>query len=220
MKINWNIVKFMVLLVVIIGLYAFSNQRNDHKTIEELDIQFADGDNLYVTTGMVNKLLIQNFHGFEIVPKENLVLNTIEKVIEANDMVKSAQVYLTINGKLTSKIFQRQPIGRVEGRSKFYLDEDGTSMPFSELHSARVPIITGEITGKSLDDVFEILKYINQDDFLRKNVIGIHIESEERYQLKFRVEDFFVNLGNVEDLEEKFNNFKAFYVKAMKDRSL
>jgi cell division protein FtsQ len=34
------------------------------------------------------------------------------------------------------------------------------------------------------------------------------------------VEDFIVNLGNVEDLEEKFKNFKAFYVKAMKDRSL
>ncbi|NNC60996.1 MAG: hypothetical protein HKO11_01580, partial [Eudoraea sp.] len=169
---------------------------------------------------MVNKLLIQNYGSVLKLGKEKLVLNTIEKVIETHDMVKSAQVYLTIDDKLTSKIFQRQPIGRVEGIKTFYLDEEGKSMPLSRLHSARVPIITGEITGKSLDDVFEILKYINQDDFLRKNVIGIHVESEERYQLKFRVEDFIVDLGNVEDLEKKFKNFKAFYAKALKDKSL
>jgi len=220
MQINWNYIKIIALLIVVTGLYAFSNVRSQARNVTEIDIEFVGDQNLYITEAMVNKLLIQNYGPLTNVPKEKLVLNTIEKVIEANDMVKSAQVYLTINGRLTSKIFQRQPIGRVEGSSKFYLDEDGTSMPFSELHSARVPIITGEITGKSLDDVFEILKYINQDDFLRKNVIGIHIASEERYQLKFRVEDFIVNLGNVEDLEEKFKNFKAFYVKAMKDRSL
>ena len=220
MKINWNYLKVTALIICITGLYAFSNKRSSDRKVQGMEIVFEGDNNLYISQDMVNKLLIQNYGSLTNVAKENLVLNTIEKVIEANDMVKSAQVYLTINGRLTSKIFQRQPIGRVEGSSKFYLDEDGTSMPFSELHSARVPIITGEITGKSLDDVFEILKYINQDDFLRKNVIGIHIASEERYQLKFRVEDFIVNLGNVEDLEEKFKNFKAFYVKAMKDRSL
>jgi len=86
-------------------------------------------------------------------------------------MVKSAQVYLTVNGELKTKIVQRKPIGRIEGDSKFYLDDEGKRMPFSMSHSARVPIITGNITGKSLEDVYEILKYINDDDFLRKNVI-------------------------------------------------
>ncbi|WP_422083749.1 cell division protein FtsQ/DivIB [Ulvibacterium sp.] len=147
-------------------------------------------------------------------------MNTIEKVIEADEMVKSAQVYLTVNGELTSKIVQRKPIGRIEGNSKFYLDDEGKRMPLSTSHSARVPIITGKITGKGLEDVYEILKYINQDDFLRKNVIGIHIEEEESYQLKFRMEQFVVHLGGIDNLEEKFNNFKAFYAKANRDKTL
>ena len=175
MKINWNIVKLLVLLIAVVGLYAFSNKRNNHKTIAELDIKFADGENLYVTTGMVNKLLIQKFNGFEIVPKENLVLNTMEKALEANEMVKNAQVYLTVNGKLTTKIVQRNPIGRVEGSTIFYLDDEGKRMPLSPNHSARVPVITGNITGKSLEDVHIILNHINGDDFLRKNVIGIQV---------------------------------------------
>ena len=220
MKVNWNSIKVIALLLVVTGLYAFSANRSKQRKIEGLNIEFVGDQNLYVTHAMVNKLLIQNYGSLSNVPKEKLVLNTIEKVIETNEMVKNAQVYLTVNGELTSKIVQRQPIGRVEGISKFYVDEDGKRMPLSKNYSARVPIITGKITGKSLEDAYVILKYINGDDFLRKNVIGIHIEDEDKYQLKFRVENFTVNLGNVENLESKFNNFKAFYTKATKDKTL
>nr|WP_047419183.1 cell division protein FtsQ/DivIB [Cellulophaga sp. Hel_I_12] len=220
MKINWNIVKFLLLMFCIIGVYAFSNRRSGDKVITDLDVQFADGDNLYLTTGMVNKLLIQNFQGFANVPKEKLVLNTIEKAIQANKMVKNVQVYMTVNGTLTTKIAQRKPIGRVEGNTIFYLDDEGKQMPLSPNHSARVPIITGNITGKSLEDVFAILNHINGDDFLHKNVIGIRALYNNKYQLKIRTDNFVVNLGKAEALDQKFKKFKAFYVKGTKDKML
>lgn len=220
MQINWNLLKFMALLAVITGLYAFSNERSARKNVHGIDIEFVGDQNLYITQGAVNKLLIQKFGSLENVPKEKLALNTIEKAIKANKMVKNAQVFLSVNGILESKIVQRKPIGRVEGEAQFYLDEDGERMPLSVSHSARVPIITGKITGKSLEDAYKILDYINTDDFLRKNVIGIHVEDEGRYQLRFRTEQFTVNLGGVENLEEKFNKFKAFYAKANMDDTL
>lgn len=220
MQINWNYIKLMTLLAVITGLYAFSNERSEAKKVNGIAIEFVGDQNLYITQGAVNKLLIQKFGSLENVAKEKLALNTIEKAIEANKMVKNAQVFLSVNGELASKIVQRKPIGRVEADSKFYLDEDGKCMPLSSSHSARVPIITGKITGDSLEDAYEILNYINADDFLRKNVIGIHVEAEGRYQLRFRTEQFTVNLGGVENLDEKFNKFKAFYAKANMDDTL
>ena len=220
MRINWNYLKFMALLAVITGLYAFSNHRNAQKNVNGIDIEFVGDQNLYITQGAVNKLLIQNFGGLENVPKEKLALNTIEKTIKANKMVKDAQVFLSVNGTLATKIVQRKPIGRVEADEKFYLDQEGKRMPLSTSHSARVPIITGKITGDSLEDAYEILNYVNADNFLRKNVIGIHVEDEGRYQLRFRTEQFTVNLGGVENLEEKFNKFKAFYAKANMDDTL
>ncbi|MFS4469636.1 cell division protein FtsQ/DivIB [Maribacter sp. 2210JD10-5] len=220
MRINWNYFKITALVLVIMGLYAFSNHRSSKKKIIKMKVEFVGDENLYITEGTVNKLLIQKYGGLENVPKEKLVLNTVEKVLEANEMVKSAQVYLTVDGELTSKIVQRKPIGRIEGSKKFYLDDEGKRMPLSKNHSARVPIITGNITGKSLEDVYVILEFINKDDFLRKNVIGIHIEKEDDYQLKFRLNQFVVNLGGIENLEEKFSNFKAFYAKANKDKTL
>ncbi|WP_338039037.1 hypothetical protein [Maribacter litopenaei] len=207
-------------MLVIMGLYAFSNNRSRNKNVVRTKVEFVGDQNLYITEGAVNKLLIQNYGRLENVAKEKLVLNTIEKALEANEMVKSAQVYLTIDGELTSKIVQRKPIGRIEGDSKFYPDDEGKRMPFSSNYSARVPIITGNITGKSLEDVYKILEFINKDDFLRKNVIGIHVKAEDDYQLKFRLNQFVVNLGDIENLEAKFSNFKAFYAKANKDKTL
>ena len=220
MRINYNYIKLLGLVLVITGLYAFSNHRSQQKKVSGMKVEFVGDQNLYITQGAVNKLLIQKYGPLENRPKEQLVLNTIEEVILSNDMVKNAQVYLTVNGELVSKIVQRKPIGRIEGASKFYLDDQGKRMPLSKHHSARVPIITGKITGKTLEDAYVILDYINKDDFLRKNVIGIHILEEEKYQLKFRMENFVVNLGGVDNLNKKFSNFMAFYAKAAKDNSL
>ncbi|MDX1363943.1 cell division protein FtsQ/DivIB [Arenibacter latericius] len=220
MRINWSFIKMGVLLLVVMGLYAFSNARNSNKKVENLQIKFEGDQNLYMTHETVNKLLIHNYGDLTNLTKEHIALNNIEKAIEANEMVKKAQVFLTVNGDLVAKVTQRKPIARVEGNKKYYLDEDGKSMPFSRHHSARVPLITGEINENSLGDVYKILKYSETDEFLTKNIIGIHITGERKYLLKFRMEDFVVDLGNVEGLDKKFSNFRAFYVKAYKDKSL
>lgn len=220
MRVNWSYIKLGFLCLAVVALYGFADQRSKKKKVSDISIKFLGDNNLYLTETSVNKLLIQNYGAVKNRTKEELVLNTIEEVILSNDMVKNAQVYLTVNGELISKIVQRKPIGRVEGVSKFYLDDLGEHMPLSQHHSARVPIITGMITGKTLEDAYVILNFINEDDFLRKNVIGIHIEEEGKYQLKFRLENFVVNLGGIDNLNEKFKNFMAFYAKAAKDNSL
>ncbi len=220
MRVNWNAIKMLVLVLVMVGLYGFSDYRGNQRAIEEIEIKFLGDNDLYFTEDAVNKLLIQNYGSVKKGGKEQVVLNTIEEIIESNPMVKNAQVYFSVKGKLISEIVQRKPIGRVEGVNRFYLDDEGKRMPLSQYHSARVPIITGKITGKSLEDAYVILNYIYKDEFLRKNVIGIHIKEEGDYQLKLRVEEFVVNLGDIQNLDEKFKNFMAFYLKATKDNTL
>jgi cell division protein FtsQ len=220
MRVNWNILKLLGLISCTTVLYAFSEVRSSNRKIQEVHIAFEEGDNFYLSENTVNKLLIQKYGPLLNTPKEGVVLNTIESVLQTCDMVKSAQVYLTVDGDLYTKITQRQPIGRVVGVHPFYLDDEGMKMPLSPSHSARVPIITGEITGKTLEDAYVILNFINQDPFLSKNVIGIHIEGESNYHLKFRMEHFLVRLGDISDLDEKFKNFKAFYAQATQENTL
>ena len=118
MRVNWNILKLSLLLVAVIGLYGFSDYRSKQREIENIDIKFLGDNTLFVTEASVNKLLIQNYGAVKNRAKEKLVLNTIEEVIQSDDMVKKAQVYFTVDGKLVSKIVQRKPIGRIESESK------------------------------------------------------------------------------------------------------
>ncbi|MEO0572530.1 MAG: hypothetical protein AAF039_12565 [Bacteroidota bacterium] len=220
MRVNWNYLKVSVLVLAIAGLYSFADYRGKNRKINDVVIKFLGNNDLYLTEDTVNKLLIQNYGSLKNREKEQVALNSIEEIIESNPMVKNAQVYFSVQGELISEIVQRKPIGRIEGTDRFYLDDEGKRMPLSKNHSARVPIITGKITGRSLEDAYVILNYIYKDEFLRKNVIGIHIKDEGDYQLKLRVDEFVVNLGNVDSLDEKFKNFMAFYLKATKDKTL
>ena len=217
MKIDRNYFKMVVLLLVVIGLYTFSTHRGDKKKVENINVKFIGNQNLYLTEETVNKLLTVNYGRIKNKIKEKLDLNGIEKVINANKMVKSVQVYFSVDDKLMVEIVQREPIGRVEGATRFYLDDQGKYMPLSKNHSARVPVITGNTIEERLEEVYRILMYIKGDDFFKKNIIGIHIDKENKYRLMFRMENFVVNLGGIDNMEAKFFNFKAFYSKAIKD---
>ncbi len=220
MRVNWNTVKLIGLTCCITGLYAFSDIRSSQRKVRSVRVTFEGTDNLYLTESAVNKMLIQKFGDLRNQEKDRVDLNTVESVLLTHDMVKNAQVFLTVDGELNTKITQRHPIGRVAGTDRYYLDDEGKKMPLSPNHSARVPIITGKITGESLEDVYVILKHINEDPFLNKNVIGIHIEDVSDYRLKFRLESFTVHLGDTSDLDRKFKNFKVFYAKAAQDKTL
>ncbi len=219
MKINWNYIKLIGGLFLIIVLFSFSNDRNNKRKLSKMNVEFVDEGNHFITYPMVNKLLIQNNDTITSIAKEHLVLNKLEGILNTNQMIQEAQVYYTVNGQLGARIKQRKPIARVTGKTPFYIDVEGESMPLSPVFSARVPLISGTINKEKLEEVFVLSKYIYEDDFLSKNIIGIHKRDNE-FELKLRMNDFEVLLGSVESIETKFRNFKAFYKKAQKDNTL
>lgn len=219
MKKYWGNIKVVLMLVILGGLFAFTNSRNDVRKIIGTNITFLNDDNLYITYETVNKLLIQNTNSTPNVAKETLDLNRIEHALNSNKMIQSAHVYVTVNGQLDVSITQRTPIARVSGATSYYIDTEGERMPLSSVYAARVPLVTGSITTQNLKDAYTVSKYINDDAFLKTNVIGIHCTNNE-FELQLRSDNFVVVVGNAKELQRKFTNFKAFYQKALKDNSL
>lgn len=219
MRKNRDYIKIVTILVLVVSLYSFTNERNNKKKLAKIDIKVMDSENLFVTHPMVNKLLIQNDVKVTNITKEKLVLNKLEDALNSNKMVENAQVYLTVNGELGVEIKQRTPIVRLGGNVSSYLDINGKLMPLSPIFSARVPLVTGNVNKDKLDEVYKLAMYVRNDNFLNKNVIGIH-QTGSDFELRFRIENFVIKLGKAENLEKKFNNLKAFYQKALKDNSL
>ncbi|NOY46868.1 MAG: hypothetical protein GXO84_01390 [Chlorobi bacterium] len=220
MRINWNYIKTLVLLLLVSFLFAFSSIRNNERKVQNIRVNFIGEDNLFITEAMVNKLLIQNEEDLANVAKEILDLNELEMILKSNPMIKTAQVYLTVNGEVRADVVQRKPIARVRTNTSYYIDNEGKFMPLSSNYTARVPLVTGFIKKNDLGNVFKIANKIYYDKFLKTHIIEIHQKQDGTIILKTRVLDFEILIGNLEGLDKKISNLKAFYQKAMKDKSL
>ena len=213
------IIKFVLLLVLVVFLFSFTQKRNASRKLSKIDIEFLDENYPFITLSTVNKLLVQNSDSVTGVGKEALVLKEMESRLLTNAMIRNAQVYVTVDGVLGAKIEQRNPIGRVAASPNYYLDEDGKKMPLSSVYAARVPIITGRST-TNFTEITPLLVNIVEDDFMRQSVVGVQLTEEGNVIMKLRTYDFDVHFGKVKNIALKFQNFKAFYQKTKEDKTL
>ena len=218
-RINWNYIKAIVVIALVGFLFGFAEKRNNHREISSVEVNFAEGENLYITKDIVNKLLILNKDKVKNATKETIALSEIENRLDSHDMIANADVYVTVNGILGATVTQRKPLARVYDDSVFYIDDEGKKMPMSKYHSARVPLVFN-ISEKDIATLFPLLEYANEDDFLTKHLTEIYKETNGTYTLKLRNVGFEVDFGLINDIERKVNNLKAFYKKAMKDNKL
>lgn len=216
MKINFDYIKGFLLLAMIVFFYGFAEKRNNDRKVEKVEVNFTQSENLYVSEESVNKLLIQNKIEVTSIGKETLDLNRVESLLNNHEMIENAEVFLTLDGILKTKISQRRPIGRVMGDEAYYLDRLGKKMPLSKNYSARVPVLIN-VEENEIEEVFPLVDYINKDQFLTEHITSITGLEAGMYQLELRQMDFNIFFGRVERIEDKFNNFKAFYKKALKD---
>lgn len=203
-----------------IFLFAFSIHRNSQRKVHQPIIEFIGNNDPYITPQTVSKLLIQNQQTVTDKPKETLDLNQLEMALNSNPMIKSAQVFMHVDGALKVEIEQKEPIARVLTQESYYIDSQGQYMPLSTNHTARVPFVTGSVQKDRLTNVFTIANKVYNDEFLKKNVIEIHQKKDNTLSLKLRDCKFNVELGSVKQLDKKINNLKAFYQKALKDNLL
>ncbi len=212
--------KVVVLLMLVVFLYAFSNGKNTKRLVGEPNITFTGSDNMFISHDGVSKLLIQNQSGLENATKEIIDLSLMEATLNANPMVHDAQVFMSVNGELSAIVEQKRPIARVHTNASYYIDEEGSYMPLSNNFSARVPLVTGVVYKNKLKKIHEMASAIDKDFFLKKHVIEINQDENQNIQLRLRRFDFNVEFGDLSQLNKKINNFKVFYQKAVKDKTI
>ncbi len=206
----WFAVKMIFIGCLMLFLMAFAHTRNTQRTYRDLAVQFVGNPQPFIALDSVNKLLIQNKGPLSSIPKETLVLKEMEARLMQHPMVYQAQVFISIDGEIGAKIQTKKPIGRVLGNPGFYIDEQGQPMPLSNLYTARVPLITGEVL-LHLEALKELLLTIGQDEFLSPMVTEIAVDAHGNCQLRLRQETYKLLLGPVTDVSKKLRNFKAFY---------
>ncbi|WP_372746275.1 cell division protein FtsQ/DivIB [Lutibacter sp.] len=221
MKINWNYIKGVLLICLIGFLYGFSNHRNNTVKVKDIVVEFEKGNNLFMNYEMVNKLLIQNGKTVRNQEKSVINLHKLESNILSHPMVENAAVFLTVDGTLKATVRQRSPIARiVSGDKSYYIDKQAERMPLSTNHSERVMVVTGDIWEDDYDQIYQLATTISNDEFLKKQIVGIEKMPNNEYVLSTRIGNQSILFGKIEQLKDKFMNLKSFYKKTMVDGTI
>ena len=221
MKINWNYIKGFLLLALVIFLYGFSYQKNNAIKVKDILVEFEAGKNLFMNHQMVDKLLIQNGVTVKNQAKSVINLQLLEEKVLSHPMVEDAAIYLTVDGLLKADVKQRTPIARVlSGIESYYIDKQANKMPLSQNHSARVILIYGDIKEVDIKNIHFLVTTILNDDFFKKQIIGIQKKSNDEFVLSTRVGGQKIVLGKIENLHQKFKNLKSFFSKTMADKTI
>lgn len=211
----------MVLFILILSigfLYSFTRHRNQHKRVDKIEIIFEKKGHRFLTDSMVNKLLIQNELNIKNQTKSIIDLYLLEKTVLANPFIEKASVFLSIQNVLYVHVTQRQAIARIIDRNKsYYIDKQGFKFPVSKNFSARVPVVSGIRTAADLKEIRRFLEEINQDDFLKNEIVGIHKTSKKEFEMHVRSGNYVIEFGKSGQMRQKFFNLKAFYSKVFSE---
>jgi cell division protein FtsQ len=221
LKINWIYIKGIALLTLVTFLYGFSNYKNEHIKVKDIEVQFEKGTNLFMSYKMVNKLLIQNSTSPKKLSKSVIDLHKLELKVLAHPMVEDAAVFLTVDGTLKTKIKQRTPIARIITKNEsYYIDKQAKTMPLSPNYSERVMLVFGDIIEKDIAKIHKIVTTILRDDILKKLCISIQKNDENEFILNTRIGSQKILVGKLNDLNQKLKNLKSFLNKTIGDKTI
>ncbi len=83
----------------------------------------------------------------------------------------------------------------------------------SQNYTARVTVVTGNITKEKYKKLIELRQYVLADALLKYQIIQIHIDNYNDIILIPRIGDHTITLGNFNNLRQKLNNLLLFYNK-------
>ncbi|HBS53336.1 MAG TPA: cell division protein FtsQ [Flavobacterium sp.] len=220
-RFNWITIRLVLMFGLVIVLFSFTSNRNEKRKLTKTKVVFVGENASFLKQETVNKLLIENNADASAIRKDKLDLNKLEKAVSSNQMVEESEVFVTIDGVLKAVVKQKTPIVRVfDGKRSFYIDYKGNTMPLSANFTARVPLVLGVIRKQNSEALAELFRKIYDDEFLKKNIIAIQIMPNGSLKMLNRNFDYQIDFGGAKNVDAKFQNYKAFFQKAVVDSSL
>ena len=218
---TWTNIRLVLMIMLVLFLFSFASMRNENRKITKIDVKIIDEDTPFLLPTMVNKLLIEKNEHSKTITKEGLDLKKLEKSVNNHDLIQKSELFVSVDGVLKAVVKQKTPVGRVvQETGSFYIDYEGNRMPLSENYSARVPLVFGKIDAVENEKLSEVLKMIYEDDFLKKNIIGVQVVSSGNLIMQNRNYDYTIDFGKIINIDRKFKNYKAFFQKAVLDSTL
>lgn len=225
------IIPVLYLFVMPVYLAAWSYSR----PCSGIDINIRDSsDYHFVTRRQLSSLVYGNSGRLLGTPVKNVSVEKIESRIRELRELKEAEVYISIDGTIHVFADQRDPVMRVmpDNGGDYFIDEEGVVIRKRNLYNPRMHIIGGNVNisqamlngvsvldtsikNSILKDVWQLVGYINDNDFWSAQIDQVYIDKNDQINLIPRVGNQIIHLGSIENFKGKLNSLGAFYDQVM-----
>lgn len=228
MKIKFSIAKeiqIVMVLAVVVVLAGFADRNLQQNTCKDIVVTLENvRENHFIDEADVLNMV-------ETIPGEvrtrsfsEINFREIEERLKTHRNFREVQLFNDFKGNMVVNVSLRRPMARLvqEEGPDAYLSEEGLIMPVSDRYSTRVIVLSGPVVGQLILDqdlnatdygklLLEMLNYINEDSFLKKQVAEIELKEDGRVNLLPQIGSQTIEFGKPEQLEDKFLKLKVFY---------
>ncbi|MEC7617819.1 MAG: hypothetical protein VYD39_06395 [Bacteroidota bacterium] len=205
---------FSFWVILSIGAFVLSSYRNAERRVlgfvVHMDYQYPQ----MISKDSVDKMLTLVFKDSMSRRKSEINLKRLEIRLAQNNLIKKTEAFLTLDDTLHIKVFPRIPVARVQGKTEFYLDFEGSVIPLSPTYDAKVPIITTTPDIDRYQALSSLSIAIANDNFLASHIVDIEDFGDQVY-MNIANHDYRLKIKSVDDMQTKFKKYKAFYAAAI-----
>lgn len=215
MKKLFKILTFVLPVIYIPVFLVLTSTEYNNLTCKGIQVEVVDSAvSRFVNTNDVLRILNRN--NFQLSGKNMNDINAqeIENFIDKFPSVKKSECFKTINGTFKIQITQRCPVMRIISNGvQFYVDSEGEIMPVSRNYTAWVPIAVGSISHDfAKNQLFKLSQYLDENKFWNAQVSQIVVRKNGEVEIIPRVGNHVIELGEIDNLENKFDRLEALYV--------
>ncbi len=221
----YKITKFLLWPTLLLVLLAFNASKQADLACTGLHVEVNNAQGVYfITTQDVETKLLSRFPALIGTAVKEIDIQAIEELLLQMPHVQGAKVFLGIDGELHAKLSQKTPVARIafEDGGGIYLDGAGKVMPLSKNFTARVLSVNGAVKKSWLKlaeakqdslllKIYELAAFIHEDEFLQAQLQQLYVNENQEFEFVPRVGNHIIEFGEINDMEEKFDNLQIFY---------
>lgn len=228
LHINWRRVSLLLVWIISLAgvavLSGFISGKSNDLACNKLEVIIPTAQSFVTRTHIME--LVRKHQG-DLIGRtlKSIEIHKLEKQIEANPYVASANVYREMDGSVNIKIQPKEAVLRVIGLQgqDFYVDTEGFTMPASLEYAPRVMVANGYISAnpentgidslqnETLHDLYRTALFLASDSLWSKQIEQLYVNADSDIELVPRVGEQRIIMGKADSLEHKFRKLALFY---------
>ncbi len=211
---------YLLLIVILTVTLAFTSRKVKNVTCDNIEVKYDENESIHISKDEIRRIVMSADNQLIGKKFEQINAEFIEKEIEKHQAVLNAEVFKVVaadsarfRGVLGIRVQHREPVLRLmSANGSYYMDRTGEQIPVSSSYSAKALVVTGYFSEEfAKEELLPFALFLEENPFWKAQIGQMHVEQSGNVLLTPLIGNHLIELGAMENFQEKLRNMKVFY---------